>query len=115
VIVGHGSKIKGFQAPLKKIVRDLSQSGRFLTVTPAYLEIASPSIPEAIARCIQRGASCVKILPYFLLLGAHVTKDLPAIAAAAKKKYRLKARIELCPYLGYDARLTAILQKRLEG
>ncbi len=115
VLVGHGSKIRGFEAPLKKVVRDLSRSGRFLEVMPAYLEIAPPSIPEAIDACVRRGAKRVKILPYFLLLGTHVTVDLPKIASAAKKKYRGWAKVELCPYLGYDARITELIRKRLSS
>lgn len=113
VLIGHGSKVKGFETPLKKIAKDLEALGRYRDVLPAYLEIASPSIGEAVERCVKRGASIVKLLPYFLLLGAHVTKDLPAITAEAKKKFRGKASIELCPYLGYDPMISAVAEKRL--
>lgn len=113
VIIGHGSKIKGFEAPLKKVALDLKATGRYRDVLPAYLEIAPPSIGEAIDLCVRRGAARVKLLPYFLLLGAHVTQDLPTIAAEAKKKFRGRARVELCPYLGYDPRISEVAQKRL--
>ncbi len=114
VLIGHGSKVKGFEAPLKKVAKDLAASGRYRDVLPAYLEIAPPSIGEAVERCVKRGATRVKLLPYFLLLGAHVTEDLPAIAAQIRKRFKKNAAIELCPYLGYDPKITAVAEKRLK-
>lgn len=115
VLIGHGSKVKGFETPMKKVARDLKASGRYRDVQTAYLEIASPSIGEAVERCVKRGAASIKLLPYFLLLGAHVTEDLPAIAARERKRFRQKAAIELCPYLGYDPKISAVAKKRLEA
>ena len=99
---------------MKKVAKHLAATGRYREVMPAYLEIAPPSIGAAIDLCVERGASTVKLLPYFLLLGAHVTEDLPAIAAQAKKKFRGKASIELCPYLGYDPKIVEVAKKRLK-
>ena len=115
VLVGHGSKARGFEAPMKKVAQDLSRSGRYRDVIPAYFEIASPSIPEAVGLCVKRGASRVKVLPYFLLLGAHVTQDIPSIVASEKKKYSRRAAVILCPYLGYDPRISEVAKKRIEG
>lgn len=115
VIVGHGSKARGFEAPMKKVALDLSRSGRYREVIPAYLEITSPSIAEAIGTCVKHGASRVKVLPYFLLLGAHVTEDIPLIVASEKKKHASQAVVELCPYLGYDAKISAVAEKRLKS
>ena len=115
VLIGHGSKVKGFEAPMKKVAQDLVATGRYRDVVPAYLEIATPSIGAAIHRCIRRGATTVKLLPYFLLLGAHVTEDLPAIALQAKKKFHSRASIQLCPYLGYDPKIAEVAEKRLKS
>lgn len=113
VLIGHGSKARGFEAPLKKVARDISRTKRFRDVVPAYLEINKPSIPEAIRWCVERGAAHVKVLPYFLLLGLHVTEDIPGIVAAEKKKHSKKAKVDLCPYLGYDRGISGIVLKRL--
>lgn len=113
VIVGHGSKMRGFEAPMKKVARDLFKSGRYRQVIPAYLEITPPSIAEAIKNCVKNGALRVKVLPYFLLLGGHVTQDIPSIVALEKKKYASQAAVQLCPYLGYDPKISAVAKKRL--
>lgn len=115
VLIGHGSKASGFEAPLKKVARDLSRTKRFRDVMPAYLEINEPSIEKAISRCVSRGAKIVKVLPYFLLLGSHVTQDIPSIVSALKKKYSGKAAVKLCPYLGYDRRISSLALKRLSS
>ena len=114
LIVGHGSRIKGFQKPMEQLASRLGQDRRFVMVLCAYLEIASPSISEAIGWCIQKGADEVRVLPYFLSMGNHVKSDIPRLVIAARKKYRGQVKIMLCPYLGYHERIVAIVQERLK-
>lgn len=82
-------------------------------VTSAFLEINSPSISEAVDACVASGAKTVRILPYFLLTGRHVRSDIPAIAKSARLRHRGRARIVLCPYLGFDPKIVDVLLKRL--
>jgi len=53
----------------------------------AFLEIASPSIPEGIEQCVEKGASSITVLPYFLATGRHVAEDIPSIVADASEKF----------------------------
>lgn len=78
----------------------------------AYLEINTPSIPEAIDRAARAGSRDIRVLPYFLLTGRHVLEDIPRIILEAKKKHP-KTAIRLCPYLGYDERIVAVARDRL--
>ena len=43
-----------------------------------FLELAEPSIPDGIQRCIDAGATEVVVVPYFLSAGRHVSEDIPA-------------------------------------
>jgi len=56
-------------------------------VLVAHLELAEPSIPEAIEAAIAAGAREVRVLPWFLSAGRHVSEDIPARVAAVQARY----------------------------
>ncbi len=51
-------------------------TGRHALVAPAFLELAEPTIEQAVHGCIERGANRIVLLPYFLSAGVHVQRDL---------------------------------------
>ena len=114
LIVGHGSKLKGFQKSMEQLARRIRRDRQFAIVLCAYLEITPPPISEAIDRCVQKGADEIRVLPYFLSMGNHVKSDIPRLVSLARKKYRGQAKIMLCPYLGYDEKIVAVVQERLD-
>ena len=54
-------------------------------VVAAHMEIASPSIKDAIEQCVEAGCNSLIIAPYFLSNGRHIQQDIPAIVAEASK------------------------------
>ena len=113
LIVGHGSREKGFQAAMQKVAKALEKSGRYGCVACAYLEVASPSISQGIERLVRKGAGEIRVLPYFLLTGKHVKCHIPEIVAEAQKKFKGRAKIILCPYLGFDEKIVSLVKRRL--
>ena len=113
VLVGHGSKARGFDAAMRRVARALRTEKRFGEVCCGFLEVSQPSIPQAIRSCIRRGAREVRVLPYFVLTGKHVTQDMPRIVADAAKRHRKKAKIVLCPYLGFHPKLVSVVKERI--
>ncbi len=96
-----------------KVARRLRNEKEFDLVSCAYLEITPPSIPKAIRTLVKKGAGEIRVLPYFLLLGRHIQKDIPRIVGLARKSHGHKVRIRLCRYLGYDLRIVALVKKRV--
>lgn len=113
MLVGHGSRARGFAAAMKKVASRLSAAPGLGRVVCAYLEIARPSITEAIDRCVAGGAREVRVLPYFVLSGRHVKSHIPVIIAASRKKHGRRAKIILCPYLGYDKKVVELAKERI--
>ena len=113
MLVGHGSKARGFDRALRRVERTLKKERLYFDVRCGFLEAAEPSIPQVIRECVERGAKEVRLLPYFVLSGKHVMNDIPRIVADAAKKYRKDAKIVLCPYLGYHAKIVSIVKERL--
>ena len=114
VLVGHGSKARGFDAALQKVARQLRRERLYRDVCCAFLEVSAPSIPEAILFCVRRGAGEVRVLPYFVLTGKHVTRDIPRIVKEAAQQHRGEARIVLCHYLGYHSDIVSVVKERID-
>lgn len=113
VLVGHGSRVPGFETAMKRLARALQKRLGGMPVRPAFLEINSPSIGEAIDACVASGAKIVNVLPYFLLTGRHVREDIPRLVREAQSRHGRNARIRVRPYLGFDRRILEVLVDRL--
>ncbi len=84
VLFAHGSREPGWARPFETIARQLS--GQFL-VELAYLERMTPSLDEAVAALVSKGAKRVRIVPLFLGEGGHVREDLPKLAQTARERH----------------------------
>jgi len=84
VLFAHGSREPGWSKPFEKIKNQLS--GDFL-VELAYLERMKPSLEEAVASLVSKGAKRLRIVPLFLGEGGHLREDLPKLAAAARARH----------------------------
>lgn len=85
VVAAHGSRAEPANAAHRQVVDALAASVDH-PVTPAFLELATPSIPEAIDAAAATGAATVLVLPYFLHPGRHLSDDLPAIVDEATQR-----------------------------
>ncbi|MGQ9861527.1 MAG: sirohydrochlorin chelatase [Thiobacillaceae bacterium] len=117
LIIAHGSRREASNDEVRRLagrVRELCAPG-LDHVEVAFLELAEPSIPEGLARCVAQGAREIVVFPYFLAAGTHVALDIPeAISAFAHKHPDI--RIRLTPHLGAsDALPHAILSVALAG
>ena len=112
LLVGHGSKRAGFQSAMERVASAIRKEGTFEFVECGYLEIAPPSIDDAVDQLVTRGATDIRVVPYFLQTGRHVVEDIPAVIARLKERYVSHATVILCPYLGYDDRIVAVVKER---
>src|SRR5215470_15481810 len=89
IIVDHGSRMAESNELLEKVARAFAVrfTGRFSIVEPAHMELASPTIAEAYAKCVTRGAKRVIVVPFFLGPGKHMTSDIPRLANEAAAQH----------------------------
>ena len=107
VVAAHGSRAPAANDAHQGVVNALAAVVD-LPVTPAYLELAEPSIPDAIDTAIASGAATVLVLPYFLHPGRHLTDDLPQIIREASGRHPASA-VELLASFGSEPGLLEIL------
>ena len=101
LIVAHGSRRPQSNdevAALADTIREKC-SDDYPVVHAGFLELAEPSIPDGITKCINDGASNVTVLPYFLNSGRHVVEDVPEMLEQARLQHP-DAEITLAPHLG---------------
>jgi len=76
VLIAHGSRREEANAELRQLAAAIGARRPEAVVAPAFLELAEPSIPDAVRSCIRQGVREVRLFPYFLSAGVHVTRDL---------------------------------------
>jgi len=101
LIVAHGSRRVASNDEIRHLTESLRNkaSGDFGIIQCAFLELASPSIPEGIDQCVQAGAEHIDVMPYFLSAGRHVAEDIPNEVAPKQRQYP-HCHIRITPYLG---------------
>lgn len=112
LLIAHGSRRSEANAELAELARLLRPRVPEMLVETAYLELASPTIPEGVRRCVELGARRVALLPYFLSAGVHVTEDLEALREGFRREYP-GVEFVLCPPLGLHPGMVEIVFDRL--
>jgi sirohydrochlorin ferrochelatase len=87
IILGHGSRSGGGDATIKQVAAAVMMRGGCEIVEHAFLQHVRPTSEEALDRCVRQGAEKIVIVPFFMQPGAHVTKDIPAFLAKARKQH----------------------------
>lgn len=89
LLIAHGSRRQQSNDEVKVIAEKLYKlcADQYPIVEAGFLELAEPLIPDGIKRCVDRGASSIIVLPYFLNSGTHVVTDVPEIVNETQKHY----------------------------
>lgn len=80
VVFAHGSSVASANEAVRVVAADAASAGGFETYEVAFLD-ALPNLRDAVGKLMERGVSTVLVVPYFLTLGIHLKRDLPALAA----------------------------------
>ncbi len=113
LLIAHGSRRPEANADLVYVAEGLLARGRYPIVEVAYLELAEPAIPVGGARCVERGATEVILVPYFLSSGVHVEEDLRAFRDELATRFPA-VRFRLAEPLGRHPLLLDVVEQRAE-
>jgi sirohydrochlorin ferrochelatase len=87
IIVDHGSRREEAHEHLEWIAARVRVLRADLPVYVAHLELAAPSIQEAIDRCVADGAREIWVHPLFLGPGRHLSEDVATLVEAAASRH----------------------------
>jgi cobalt/nickel transport system ATP-binding protein len=110
VLVGRGSSDPDANSDLAKVARLLQDSRGLDIVEPAFISLASPSVPAALERCRRLGASTIVVVPYFLFTGVLVDRIVEQAATWAEE--HAEVRVRSGRQLGADPRIARLVLER---
>lgn len=112
ILVDHGSRRREANDLLDKVACLYQHAVGAAIVEPAHMELAEPTIAQAFARCVARGARKIVVCPYFLSPGRHSTSDIPQLAAEAAAAHP-GVKFIVADALGLDPRMAEIIHRRV--
>ena len=82
ILFAHGARDPRWAAPFEAVAARVRMERPDMQVRLAFLELMSPSLPDAGAELAALGCHNLQVLPLFLGTGGHVRVDLPLLIDA---------------------------------
>ena len=110
LLIAHGSRRQTSNDEVLALTEKLQTTcgDQYHLFQAGFLEIARPSISESIQFCIDKGATSITVLPYFLNSGLHVIKDIPNAVEAAQRDFP-NINIKIAPHIGASEQMMPLL------
>jgi len=111
VLIAHGSRRQASNEEVIAlsgvIAREMKDD--YPIVEAGFLELAEPSIPSALERCVRKGATDICIVPYFLSAGRHVHADIPGEVDRARAMHG-GISMTITPHIGASPQMKVLIR-----
>jgi sirohydrochlorin ferrochelatase len=114
LIVDHGSRRAAANEQLEALAGRLRAREPDRVVAIAHMELAPPSIADALATCVAAGATEVVVHPYFLGPGSHTTNDIPRLVEVALVHHPA-LRVRISEPLGLHEKIVDVVLERIDA
>jgi sirohydrochlorin ferrochelatase len=111
IVFAHGSRIEAANEAVRAIAADLARAGKYQHVQAAFLELGRPDLASAVEVFWNQGIQKVIVIPYFLTLGIHLERDLPALLADISRNHNGLQLTATPPLDGHPALLQILLDR----
>lgn len=117
LIMAHGSRSETANDEFRALVETVAESAHaagqeYVAVLPCFLELASPSLVDAIQQLEHQPVETVQLYPLFFNKGKHVGKDIPAQVEEARQRFP-DLTIELLEYFGNAGGLAPLVLQHI--
>ena len=86
----------------------------YVAVLPCFLELARPSLMEALQQIEHQPVETVQVYPLFFNKGKHVSRDIPGQVEEARQRHP-HLRIELLDYFGNAGGLVTLVRDHIDA
>lgn len=87
VLFAHGARDPNWAAPFQRLQKMTQVALPDVSVSLAFLECMTPSLPELFPTLVQSGCEVVTVVPVFLGQGGHVVRDLPILLKSLQEAH----------------------------
>jgi sirohydrochlorin ferrochelatase len=111
IIIDHGSRQQAANRLVVEVAAGVRTRRPQQIVEHAHMEMASPTLGDAVLACRRQGAERILILPYFLAPGLHTRETIPACVAQQAARHP-DLEFEIGEPLGVHDKLIDVLLER---
>ncbi|WP_426304158.1 sirohydrochlorin chelatase [Acidovorax facilis] len=108
ILFAHGSRDPLWRAPMEAVAVRIATQDPNRQVVCAYLELCTPSLPDATSQVVALGATQVTVVPMFLGTGKHAREDLPLLVQDLRAAHP-GVQFHVQTAIGEDPRMTALM------
>lgn len=112
LLVDHGSRLPEANETLGAVADLLRQISKAEIVRYAHMDLARPTIEEAVEACVRAGATEILVHPYFLVPGRHSTGDIPRMVEDAARRFP-EVRVVVTEPLGIHEKICEVILERV--
>ncbi|WP_096201124.1 sirohydrochlorin chelatase [Bacillus sp. FJAT-45350] len=112
LFIGHGSKKQEGNEQILQFIESMKGDLDVPIVESSFLEFATPTIGQGIARCVERGATKVALIPMMFFSAGHSKIHIPEAIDHAKETYP-DVEFSYGRPIGVHDKLFEILRSRL--
>jgi sirohydrochlorin cobaltochelatase len=87
VLFAHGARAASWAVPFQRLRELTAQQRPDCSVSLAFLELMTPSLPDEVAALAAAGVREVVVVPVFLGQGGHLLRDLPQLLDGLRTAY----------------------------
>jgi sirohydrochlorin cobaltochelatase len=98
ILFAHGARDPRWAASLSALAGQLRQHAGGASVRTAFLELQSPTLPQALEAAAAEGARRIHVVPVFWAGAGHIDNDLPPLLAAFGERHPQVA-VDVLPVL----------------
>lgn len=101
ILFGHGARDSRWREPFDRLVSLWRSQHPDVLAELAFLEMMEPSLVEAVAALVDKGAMQITIIPVFFGQGGHLRNDFPLLLSECQKKFSTVS-LSTTPAVGED-------------
>ena len=113
LVVGHGTRKPAGADQLRQLVETMRQLEPDVPLFESFLELAEPTIDDALERIKAGGLERVKVVPILLFEAGHAKSDIPDAVAAAASRLGIEV-VGQSPPLGTKPCVLELSERRYE-
>ena len=87
LLIDHGSRRSEANEMLLEVAAEIRSLRPELIVEIAHMELAEPTLAQAVALLAGRGVTAINVHPYMLSPGRHATDDIPGMVNEVAERY----------------------------
>lgn len=112
IILAHGSRASKVNGRISDIIKLVKKKTKLLFVEQAHLQLSKPDLSKSVKKLANKGCVRIIIVPFFLLSGNHVKRDIPEVIKKEQVRYP-NIRFIYTEDLGLDTRISDIVIERI--